>query len=161
MKLLRITMKQCDTVRNIGAEEYLGTRLGSCPLRIEHIIVSGKRIEHVKKSCDSCILAKLYHSTYVVGNPTLTPEGGIVFIAINTREVRRILKHHKEELINVEEVDPRNIYLTPRQKEALKLLATGEASNISRLARRLGITKPAALKLVRKSLQKLAKRHTA
>jgi len=159
MKLLRITMKQCDTVKGIGAEEYLGTRLGSCPLRIEHIVVAGKKIERVKKSCDHCILAKLYHSTYVVGNPTLTQGGGIVFLAIDTREVRRMLNRHRDELINVEEVDPRSIYLTPRQKEALRLLATGEATNISRLARRLGITKPAALKLFRKSLQKLAKRH--
>ena len=71
----------------------------------------------------------------------------------------KIFQEHKEDLVTVEQVDPRQVYLTPRQRQVLALLATGEASNISQVSRHLNISKPVALKLVRNALRKLARKY--
>ncbi len=160
MKLLRVVMWQCERMRRTEADDYLGMRLGACPLRIEHLVVSGRRVERVRVPCSECVLAKLYEVAHVLGPPALTPDGKIQFVVTQNRRVKKILREHEDEIVTVEEIDYRDVYLTPRQKQALTLLASGKATNITRLAKTLGITKPAALKLVRKSLRKLARRHT-
>ena len=158
MRLLRITMKQCGLMRGLRAEGYLGTRLGSCPLRIEHVLVVDRRVRNVSAPCDQCVLAKLYQSTHVIGTPLLSDDY-IVFYARDNRQVRRILREHMDRVVGVDEIDYREIYLTSRQRQALRLLASGEATNISRLARKLRISKSAALRLVRRAIKKLAYRH--
>jgi len=158
MKLLRLEMWQCERVRREEAG-YLATHFGRCPLYIEHLITSGNSVKRVRVGCENCVLAKLYRASYVVGSPVLTPDGRIRFYVRKDKKVKRIIEEHIDDLISVEEVDHREVVLTPRQREAIRLLASGEASNITRLAAKLGISKPAALRLVRRSLRKLARIH--
>ncbi|MCE4625391.1 MAG: hypothetical protein F7C35_05960 [Desulfurococcales archaeon] len=159
MRLLEVVMKQCKRLRELGPDEYLGTSIKRCPLRIEHVVVKGHRVERLTMPCSKCVLAKLYRSTYLIGTPTLTSEGEIRFIVVENRAVRKIFQEHKEDLVSVKQVDPRQVYLTPRQRQVLALLASGEASNISQVSRHLNISKPAALKLVRNALRKLARKY--
>lgn len=160
MKLVKVVIRQCETLRALDADEYLGTRIGYCPSKIEHIVVSGRRIHIFRKNCDDCVLAKLMKTTHVIGLPVIRKDETIHFIVRETRRAMKILKEHEKDILKMEEVDYREVYLTLRQKEALRLLANGEASNISRLARKLGISKPAALKLVKNSIRKLASRYS-
>ena len=157
MKLLRILMWQCELVRQQEAEDYLATHLGRCPVYIEHLLATGNSVKKVRIGCENCVLAKLYRASYVVGKPTLTSDGKILFYVRKDKKVEKILKEHLDSLVSVEVVDHREVILTPRQREAIKLLAEGEATNITRLAQKLRITKPAALRLVRRSLRKLAR----
>jgi len=159
MKLLRLEMWQCERVRREEADGYLATHFGRCPLYIEHLVTSGNTVKKVRVGCENCVLAKLYRASYVVGNPVLTPDGKIQFYVRKDKRVERIIRDHAKDLISVEEVDHREVTLTPRQREAIRLLATGQASNITRLAEKLGISKPAALRLVKRSLRKLARIH--
>ncbi|MEB3806749.1 MAG: hypothetical protein GSR73_04450 [Desulfurococcales archaeon] len=160
MKLLKVTMKQCSLLRQLKPDEYLGTRIGTCPAKIEHIVVSNRRVHVLKKSCDDCVLAKLMRATHVIGQPVIRGDETIVFIVRDNKYTRRLLREHNDDIVDVGEVDYREVYLTLRQKEALRMLANGEASNISRLARKLGISKPAALKLVKSSIKKLASKYS-
>jgi len=112
----------------------------------------------VKVPCDSCVLAKLYRASFVVGHPVLSPQGRISFLVRDDWQARRVLRKYPDRLVAVEEIDYRDIVLTPRQMEALKLLASNGAG-VSKIARALGVTKPAAHKLARRSLKKLAKIH--
>jgi len=159
MKLARITMKQCSQLRELEPDDYLGTKISGSPNRIEHIVISKRRIHTIRKKCSECILSKLAMATYVIGTPVIKPDRTIVFtIAIN-KKTMSIINQHKERLVNIEEIDYRKIYLTEKQKKAIKLLASGEASNITRLADKLNISKPAAHKLVKKTIHKLAGKH--
>ena len=159
MKFIEIEMKQCELMKSRHAEEYLGNSMRQCPARIEHIVVAQGRIHRVPVQCSSCVLAKLYRATHVIGNPVLTPDGRIKFVVVDSRTTRRIISEHREELISVRPVDQRQLYLTPRQREALRLLANEEATNISQISRLLKISKPAAHKLVRNSIRKVLRKH--
>lgn len=160
MRLIRVVIRQCETLKSLQADEYLGTRIGYCPYKIEHIVVSRRKIHVFSKECESCVLAKLIRNTHVIGLPVIKEDQTIHFIVRESRNTLRVLREHAEDIVEIEPVDYREVYLTIRQKEALRLLANGDASNISRLARKLGISKPAALKLVKKSIQKIANRYS-
>lgn len=159
MKLLRVVMTQCEKLKSLKPDEYLGVRIGSCPDRIEHIVVSNRRVHIVSKRCEDCVLAKLIRSTHVIGQPVLKG-GTITFIVRADKYSRNLIKKYSRDIIDISELDYRELYLTERQKQVLRLMVSGEASNISRIARKLGISKPAALKLVRNSIRKLAKRYS-
>lgn len=158
MKVLKVIMKQCDLVRSLEPRGYLGIRLGGCLKLIEHMLLTKSGIERVRVPCDSCVLAKLYRSSFVVGQPVVSPQGWISFLVKDDRQARRVLREHSDSLVSVEELDYRDVVLTPRQMEALKLLAHNGAG-ASKIARALGVTKPAAHKLAKRSLEKLAKIH--
>ncbi|MCE4620636.1 MAG: hypothetical protein F7C33_06410 [Desulfurococcales archaeon] len=159
MRLLKVRMRQCEKLRSIGADSYLGFRIASCPERIEHVVVSSRRVSIFSKRCDDCVLAKLVRATHVVGTPIIAGDS-IVFLVNDNRHARRLLAQHSDDIVEVEEVDYREAYLTKRQRQVLRLLASGEASNVSRVARKLGISKPAALKLVKNSIRKIVERYS-
>lgn len=159
MKVLKVVMKQCEPVMSLEPGSYLGVRLGGCLRFIEHMLLTKSGIKKVRVPCDSCVLGKLYRSSFVVGQPVVSPEGWISFLVKDDRQARRVLREHSRSIVSVEELDYRNVVLTPRQLEALKLLASSGAG-VSKIARALGVTKPAARKLARRGLEKLVKMHT-
>jgi predicted DNA binding protein len=159
LKALRIIMKQCQLLSSYKPEDYLGSYIGNCPRKIEHIIVSGGKTHRVKVSCDKCVYAELLKTTHIIGHPIVDRKGYIQFLVVNTRRVRKILDKHIDQLIAVEELDARSLYLTERQREVFRLFASKDVSSVGTLSQRLGISKPAASKLFRKTLSKLAMRY--
>ncbi|MCE4609397.1 MAG: hypothetical protein GSR77_00890 [Desulfurococcales archaeon] len=159
MKLLEVIMWQCELIRKLEAEDYLGVSLRRCPEKIEHIIVSDNKVKNVNVRCENCILAKLMKSTHIIGSPTIVNGGKIRFVVKNNASVKKLLKEHSYQLVEIKEVDHRELYLTRRQKEVLSLLVSGRVSNATQLSRLLKISKPAALKLIKRSIRKLARRH--
>jgi len=159
LRVARVTMRQCRELLELGPDGYLGFNVSGCPGRVEHVLVRGRRVVRFQKRCDQCILSMLARGTHLLGMPVLRNDGTIVFTVPLDRWVRKTLREHSDEVVSVEEVDYREVFLTERQRTALKLISTGEASNISRVAERLGISKPAAYKIVRSALRKLAGRH--
>ena len=158
MRLLRIVLHQCSQLRNINAEGHLGSRL-SCPHNtVEHAVITGNGVTRVKKKCDTCIYTILQRLSFTLGQPILLRGGLVQFIVAKNRAVEKLLKENHHLLVEAEEVSYKDLFLTPRQKEALAYLAYNGTS-VSNLARYLGVTKPAALKLARKSLRKLARLH--
>ena len=158
MRVIRVVMWQCELLRQAEPEAYLGTRF-SCDRFIEHLVVSKRSVKRVRLACETCVLAKLARASYLLGHPEVTSDGKIQFLVRDDSGARRILREHQEDLVDVEYLDHRSVYLTPRQREVLKTLAE-ETTSISSLARRLGVAKPAALRLVKRSLRKLAKLHS-
>ncbi|MEB3850982.1 MAG: hypothetical protein LRS49_00165 [Desulfurococcales archaeon] len=158
MKALLVTALPCDEVRKLKPESHLGFRTLGCD-EIEHLIVSGGRALRTRRKCDECLLGVLIRSSYVLSGPVITPEGLVRMAAIDKPSVRRALRIHRRQLVSLEEVDVRNLVLTPRQRVAFSLLAS-DAGNIAGVARALGISKVAAWKLVRKSLRKIARLHS-
>ncbi len=160
MRVLKIVMKQCEILRSLDAVGYVGSRLGGCVKFIEHAVMTREGIKRVRAPCHSCVLAKLYRASFVLGYPVITSDGLIRFLVLKNRLVQRILREHERDLVSVEELDYREVILTPRQRETLHHMAL-DGTSITRIARALGVTKPAALKLARRSLRKLALLHTA
>ncbi|HID41700.1 MAG TPA: hypothetical protein EYP33_06060 [Pyrodictium sp.] len=156
MKLAVITMKQCQLLRGLKPRSYLA--FGSCGAArrmIEHIIEDQHgRIEKLRVSCRDCILAQLLQGSYIVGQPVLLPEGLIRFVAVYTNATRRTISRNKSRLVSVEIIDARSLLLTPRQRAVLRML--GDSATITGIASRLGVSRAAAGKLVRRTLQKLA-----
>ncbi len=155
MRLARIVMHQCEAVRRLEADDYLGTSFSSCPARISHVVVSKRRVIHVSKPCDDCVLAKLYRATHVVGQPKIRQDGRIEFIVRLNRRAERVLREHRDEIVEVEEIDYRSLYLTPRQRQALEAVAEGGAYGVTSLARALGVSKSSASRLYKRILRKL------
>jgi DNA-binding CsgD family transcriptional regulator len=159
MRVARVAMRQCSELRELGAEGYLGFNVSGCPGRVEHVVVRGRRVVRFQKRCDDCILSFLARKTHLLGMPVLRSDGTIVFTVPLDKTVRRLLRENRDNVVSVEEVDYREVFLTERQRTVIRLISTGEASNISRVAEKLGISKPAAYKIVRSALRKLAGRH--
>ncbi|MEB3788805.1 MAG: hypothetical protein GSR72_02795 [Desulfurococcales archaeon] len=159
MKLLEVIMWQCELIRKLEAEDYLGVSLRRCPEKIEHLIISDNKVKNINVRCENCVLAKLMKSTHLIGSPIIVDGGKIKFIVKNNISVKKLLKEHSYQLVEIKEVDYRELYLTKRQKEVLSLLISGKVSNATQLSRFLKISKPAALKLIKRSISKLARRH--
>jgi len=159
MRLLRIVLHQCNQLKNTDAIGHLGSRLSCKHDTVEHAVITKSGVVHVKKKCDSCIYAKLQASSFILGQPILLQGGLIQFLVAKNRAIEKLLKENSHIVVEAEEINYKDIVLTPRQKEALAYIASNGTS-ISHLAKYLGITKPAALKLARKSLKKLARLHT-
>ena len=157
MKALLVEAVPCEMVRQLRPEAYIGYKIGDCSV-IEHILLAEGKPVRRTRSCETCVLGQLVRHGHLLAPPTLTRQGLMRFIVSDTRETRRTLKRFRDQVVRVEEESISAVTLSPRQREAVSLLA-GSASNISRLARELGISKTAAWKLVKKSLQKLAKLH--
>ncbi len=157
MKALLISAVPCEQVRELGPEGYLGFRTLNCEA-IEHLIVSKGRVVRARRKCDDCVLGQLARHGFILSNPTITSEGFIRMASTDSAGVRRILRKYRHQIVAVEEIDLRGLILTPKQRMAVALLADG-ASNISGVARALGISKTAAWKLVKKSIKKIARLH--
>ncbi len=139
----------------MGLTVTLGFNVSGCPGKVEHVLARGHRVVRFQKKCGQCILPILARGAHLLGMPVLRNDGTIVFTVPLDRWVRKTLREHRDEVVSVDEVDYREVFLTERQRTALKLISSGEASNISRVAERLGISKPAAYKTVRSALRKL------
>jgi len=156
LRLAVITMKQCRLLRELRPRGYLA--FGSCGAAremIEHIVEDQRgRMEKLRVSCRDCVLAQLLQGSYVVGQPVLLAGGLIRFVAVYTNATRRIISRNKSRLVSVEVVDARSLLLTPRQRAVLGML--GGSETITSIASRLGVSRAAAGKLVRRALQKIA-----
>ena len=155
MKLLRVVLRQCERTRRLEARDHLGVRLASCPRKIEHLVVAKGGVKQVSVPCSDCVLAKLYASTFVASPPTVREDGSIQFIVRAGKAVDRLLSQHRDMVLEVEELDYRRVLLTPRQRTALRLLASGEAKGISGLAEKLRVNKSTASRIYRRMLEKI------
>ncbi len=156
MKALVVIATPCEYVKRLRPEGYLGYRLGGCPQgSIEHLLVTRKGLVKARKECENCVLARLARATHLLSPPVLTSTGHMKFLVTATPAAKRVLTEYRDRVVNIEEVDYRSVHLTPRQREAIQLLAE-QATNITGLARALGVSKPAAWKLVRKTIRKIA-----
>lgn len=162
MRVARVTMKPCRKLEETYACRYLGFRLANGD-KIEHYLEenNGKRIK-LRVPCNNCVLGRLLRTSFLVSIPVIVNENGsrrLRFLVVVNGVVRRLLMEYSSQLDEVEIDDARNYYLTPRQAEALKLLSNG-ANTVSGLSRKLGISKVAASKLIKRGLRKIVKIYT-
>ncbi len=154
---LEVVMKQCPRARSLGARGYLGFRLAGQCERIVHLLETPEGPRILEAECSECILAELIRVTWLLAPPSLREDGSIRFLVADTPAARRLVERRRDRLVEARRRRLEGVALTPRQREALRML--GEGENIAGLARRLGVSRPAALRLARKTLAKLARIH--
>ena len=159
MRVLIVTAEPCEAVKALGAEGYVGFRLDprGCEW-VSHALLRRGRVVNVARRCEECVFGVLARSGHVLAAPTLTGGGRMRFVVEDTWRVRRALRAFSDQVVSVEEADARGLVLTARQRRVLALISDG-AGSIAEVARRLGVSKTAASKLVRKTLRKLSIAH--
>jgi len=154
MKVLLASLEPCREIKELEPKIYIGYRVLDCD-RIEHIVLSGGSINKIKKRNEECVFAQLIRHGYALVPPIITQEGFVRLILIDSANVRKILKRHEQRIIGISRHDLRSLVLTLRQRRALSLFAL-QSNNISGVAKVLSISKPAAWKLIKKSIRKIA-----
>lgn len=157
MKVARITMWGCEAFQRVCPSAYVGYQmLGDG--RIEHLLLKDKGGVKVRLrlDCEDCVLGRLLKSSKLVSMPAVVDGVKVRFMTIYNREVRRVLSQHKHQLVNVEVLDLRSVVLTRRQRELLRVVADGAGTSPSRVARRLGVSRQAAQKLLNNLVRKIA-----
>lgn len=109
-------------------------------------------MEKVIARCDECAFYQLASSGYIFGGVKLS-EGHITVIVTGNGAVKKILRSLPQ-VVKVEGVSYKNLVLTEKQRNALLHLAMGKGAGD--LAKELGISRVAALKLIRRALKKVA-----
>ena len=158
MQVLLVRMRQCPRVAGLRPSGYLGYRLKGCE-RIEHLLATRDGVARVEAECRGCVLAELLQAGYVLSRPEVDEDGTIRFVVASTPQARRVLSRYRGQLLEARRIRLENALLTPRRREVLRLMAE-ETVSVSRLARSLGVSKPAALKLVKRAIRKLVLLHS-
>jgi predicted DNA-binding protein (UPF0251 family) len=132
--------------------EYLGFSLQRYGI-IHYFKASGKVI---RLPCKDCVLRQLLGAAPLVSHPKFE-DGAFVFKFLYTRALAKRLKIKEAQWhsshFTLRLVSLRRVLLTSKQKKAFRLFATG---GLRRVAESLGVSKPAACRLVKRALQKLA-----
>lgn len=104
-------------------------------------------------------MAKRFLNSFYYAHLRILNDGSLIrFHVLYTREAERLLAAHKGQVVSLEIISPGNLLLTKRQEEALILAAVNGTASPTLIARKLGISRQAASKLLSKALKKLVRR---
>lgn len=150
-------MRPCELLKAISPSLYLGFELvdDGC---IEHFLMTKgcKEFRRLRIECENCMLGRLIRSSALLSSPMIVKQKAIRFLVLYNLSVRKILSDYRDQLIDLEVIDLRKVVLTEKQKQVLRMAGDGIGLSTSTLARRLGVSKPAARKLVRRTLCKVS-----
>jgi len=149
MEFLKVVLRTCPRVPR-DAYAHLGFHMRNG--RVIHLVATPRGVEKVVARCDECVFYQLASSGYIFGGVKLS-EGRITVIVTGNGAVKKILRNSPQ-VVKVEEVSYKNLILTEKQRNALLHLAMGKGAGD--LAKELGVSRVAALKLIKRALKKVA-----
>ena len=158
MKIARVTLKPCQRLTRLNPKAYIGYQLNGHT--VEHLVIADnqghKSTVSLKVHCGECLFCHFLKTTKIVGTPTLEDHGRIRFTILYTGTARRLINRHRDRLESLEVYDYRSTILTEKQRKAIQIAAE-EGLSPTRVAEKLGVSRQAAGKLLRKAMAKIAR----
>ena len=156
MKVVVVRHKPCNQFYTFLGEylediEYLGFSIQK--YGAVHYFKAGDRV--LRMPCKACVLREMLGVAPLVDQPRFE-NGVFVFKFLYTKALARRLSIGNKDscpLFVSQLASLRRALLSARQREALGLFAEG---GLRRVSETLGVSKPAAYRLVKRALQKLA-----